>query len=242
MEILINELSLHGQFATVDDFVNAAVKPLLLLLQQIDPARDFLLKKYDLWSANVTTTATLREVFKGSYSRTNDEIRKSKTQLTVLLDNPYWEDDRKHNTPDNYQYNAANIFNTSLAESCERDKVVMSFVSSQFNSAILIVNKNSTSISIDNLFDHTHLYALVRRKRLIVDFSLNDTTRFKKTHFNVQGKVVYKELSTKCFWYEDNLHHTHYEVFDRKQEHIGIADMSGDVDVSQRVDGRKLFD
>ena len=242
MEILINELSLHGQFATVDDFVNTAVKPLLSLLQQYDPDRDVILKKYDLWSANVTATATLQEVFKGSYSRTNDEIRRSKAQLANLIDNPFWEDTRKHNRPDTYQHNATNVFDTSLAESCERDKVVLSFTSAQFSSTLLIVEKNSTPNSIDNLIVDSHFYNLVRARGLVVDFSLSDTSRFKKTHFNVQGKVVYKELSTKCFWYLDNLHHSHYEVFDKKEDHIGVADMAGTVDVSKRVDGRKLFD
>lgn len=242
MEILINELSLHGQFATLDDFVNTAVKPLLLLLQQIDAERDILLKKYDLWSANVTATDTLQDVFKGSYSRTNEEIRRSKRKLSALIDNPFWEDDRRHNAPDTYQYNAVNAFDTSLAESCERDKVVLSFTSVQFSSTLLIVEKNSTPISIDNLIDHSHFYTLIRVRGLVVDFSLSDTSRFKKTHFNIQGKVVYKELSTKCFWYEDNLHNSHYEVFDRNEEHIGVADMSGTVDIFKRVAGRKLFD
>lgn len=242
MEILINELSLHGQFATVDDFVNIAVKPLLSLLQQYDPDRDVILKKYDLWSAYVTATATLQEVFKGSHSRTNDEIKRSKVQLANLIDNPFWEDTRKHNAPDTYQHNAMNVFDTSLAESCERDKVVLSFTSVQFSSTLLIVDKNSTPISIDNLINHTHLYSLVRTRGLVVDFSLSDTSRFKKTHFNIQGKVVYKELSTKCYWYEDNLHHSHYEVFGKNEEHVGIADLSGTVDVAKRVAGRKLFD
>lgn len=242
MEILINELSLHGQFATLDDFVNTAVKPLLLLLQQIDSNRDVLLKKYDLWSAKVTATNTLQDVLKGSYSRTKEEIRRSKTKLSALIDNPFWEDDRKHNAPDYYQYNAANVFDTSLAECCERDKVVFSFTSIQFSSTSLIVEKNSTPISIDNLIDHTHFYALVRARGLVVDFSLSDTSRFKKTHFCVQGKVVYKELSTKFYWYEDNLHNSHYEVFNQNEKHIGVADISGIVNVSNRVAGRKLFD
>ena len=242
MEILINELSLHGQFASVTDFVNVALKSLLSLLQQYDPSRDVLLKKYDLWSANVTATATLQEVFKGNYSRTSDEIRRSKSQLASLIDNPFWEDTRKHNAPDTYQHNTINVFDASLAESCERDRIVMSFVSSQFNSSTLIVKKNSTDISIDNLINHNHFFALVRARGLVVDFSLSDTSRFKKTHFNVQGKVVYKELSTKCYWYMDNLHRSHYEVFNSNEEHIGLADLLGNVDVSQRVDGRKLFD
>ena len=240
MEILINELSLHGQFATIDEFVNIAVKPLLSLLQQYDPERDVILKKYDLWSANVTATATLQQVFKGSYSRTNDEIRRSKAQLANLIDNPFWEDTRKHNAPDTYQYNTSNVFDTSLAESCERDRIVMSFVSSQFNFTTLIVKKNSTDISIDNLINHNHLFALVRARGLVVDFSLSDTSRFKKTKFERQGQLVYKELTTKCFWYLDNLHRNHYEVFDSNENHLGEADLNGNIDISKRENGRKL--
>lgn len=242
MEILINELSLHGQFATIDEFVNIAVKPLLSLLLQYDPERDVILKKYDLWSANVTATATLQQVFKGSYSRTNDEIRRSKAQLANLIDNPFWEDTRKHNAPDTYQHNTSNVFDTSLAESCERDRIVMSFVSSQFNFTTLIVKKNSTDISIDNLINHNHLFALVRARRLVVDFSLSDTSRFKKTHFNFHSKIIYRELESKCFWYMDNLHRTHYEVFNSNKEHVGIADLEGNVDTSSRIAGRKLWD
>lgn len=242
MEILINELSLHGQYATLDDFTNIAVKPLLSLLQQFDPERDIILKKYDLYSAHITPTTSLHQVFTGSYSRTCDEIRRSKSQLAALMDKPYWEDDRKHKKPDAYWYNATDIYDSSLAESCERDKVVISFVSGLFNSTELLVNKNSINIRIDNLIDHTHLYALVRTRRLMVVFSLSDTSRFKKTHFNVQGKVIYKELSTKYYWYLDNLHRSHYEVFNQNHEHIGIADKTGNIDFSQMKVGRTLFD
>lgn len=242
MEILINELSLHGQFATADIFISTALKPLLSLLQQYDSNRDLLLKKYDLWAANVTPTISLRDIFKGSYSRTNDEIRRAKSQLANLIDNPYWEDNRRHNHPDIYKFNSINIFDSSIAESCERDKVIISFKCDQFDHKTFVVDKNSCSIIIDNLVDHTHLYNLVRARGIVVDFSLSDTSRFKKTHFNVQGKVIYKELLSKCYWYLDNLHHSHYEVFNSQEEHIGLADLNGNVDVSKRVNGRRLFD
>lgn len=240
MEILINELSLHGQFATIDEFVDVAVKPLLLLLQQYDPERDVILKKYDLWSANVTAIATLQEILKGSFSRTNDEIRRSKSQLANLIDNPFWEDTRRHAAPDTYQHNTSNVFDTSLAESCERDKVVMSFVSNLYNITTLNVKKNSTNIDIDNLINQNHFYTLVRTRGLVVDFSLRDTSRFKKTNFERQGQLVYKELNTKCFWYLDNLHRNHYEIFDSNENHLGEADLNGNVDISKRENGRIL--
>lgn len=241
MEILINELSLCGQYATADIFISTALKPLLSLLQQYDSNRDLLFKKYDLWAAKVTPTVSLRDLFKGSYSRTNDEIRRAKSQLASLIDNPYWEDNRKHNHPDIYKFNSNDIFNSSIAESCERDRIIMSFKCDLFDHNTFEVYKNSNSIIIDNLVDQTHFYNLVRARGIVVDFSLSDTSRFKKTNFNVQGKVVYKEIISKCYWYLDNLHHSHYEVFNSQKEHIGLADLNGNVDVSKRVVGRRLF-
>jgi|BarGraIncu00431A_1022009.scaffolds.fasta_scaffold00008_2 hypothetical protein len=240
MEILINELSLKGQFSTVDEFIVVALKPLLSLLQQYDSTRDILLRKYDLYDCKVTSTVTLHALFKGSYSRTCDEIRKSKSQLAALMDDPYWQDNRKHDHPDTYKFNTNVIFDSSLAESCERDRVVMSFISDEYNSTTLDVAKNTSTILIDNLFNHTHLYTLVRARGLVVAFSLTDTSRFKKTNFERQGQLVYKELRTKCFWYLDNLHRNHYEVFDSNESHLGIADLSGKVDTSKRENGRIL--
>lgn len=242
MEILINEMSLEGQFGSVDEFISDGLKPFILLLFQIDSSRDVLLKKYDFYDCKVTSTVTLHQLFKGSYSRTCDEIRKAKSQLSALLDKPYWQDSQKHKKPDDYQFNGTDIFDSSLAESCERDKVVMSFICTDYNTAKLYVNKNSFSIKIDNLFDQKVMFRLVRERGLVVDFSLTDTSRFKRTHLNIHGKVVYKELKTNCFWHLDNLHRDHYEVYNSEEAHIGTADLAGNVDPSRRISGRNLLD
>lgn len=240
MEILINELSLKGQFTTVEEFVSVALTPILSLLQKYDATRDLLYKKYDLYDCKVTSTITLHALFKGPYSRTSDEIRRFKSQLSVLLDKPYWQDNQKHGAPNTYKFRGTNILNSSLAESCERDRVVMSFISDEYNSTTLDVAKNTATIPINNLFDHSHFYNLVRARGIIVDFALSDTTRFKKTNFERQGQLVYKEMRTKCFWYLDNLHKNHYEVFDPNENHLGEADLAGNVDTSKRENGRKL--
>ena len=86
------------------------------------------------------------------------------------------------------------------------------------------------------------MFRLVRERGLIVDFSITDTSRFKRTRFNIHGKIVYKELKTNCFWHLDNLHKDHYEVYNSIQEHIGIADLAGIVDATKRIAGRTLMD
>lgn len=67
----------------------------------------------------------------------------------------------------------------------------------------------------------------------IFSFSLKDTRRFQKCANidPVQGASVYKELATGYYWYLDNFHKTHYEVFDScGKKHLGEASLDGILD------------
>src|SRR5659263_65652 len=127
MEILINELSLSGQYTSVDDFVAKSLTPLLSILKTINASRDQLLKKDDFYSSSVTSQYTLYNTFVGTVSRQYDEIRRAKTLLVKLFEDPFWEKDQKHSADSTYLYRANDIWGSSLAESCERDKVVLYF-------------------------------------------------------------------------------------------------------------------
>lgn len=75
----------------------------------------------------------------------------------------------------------------------------------------------------------------------IFSFSLEDETKFVKcANINpVQGAIVYKEKDTGHYWYLDNFHKTHFEVFDATgKRHIGEADLEGNIDYG-KADKRK---
>jgi hypothetical protein len=72
-------------------------------------------------------------------------------------------------------------------------------------------------------------------------FSLLNRQRFTRTHLVEQGKTVYKEVSTNCYWYLDNLHKDHYEVFNAQGEHLGIANLQGQIDRSKKQTGRRIL-
>jgi hypothetical protein len=74
----------------------------------------------------------------------------------------------------------------------------------------------------------------------LCDFSLLNRQRFTRTHLVEQGKTVYKEISTHYYWYLDNLHKDHYEVFNTMGEHIGIANLQGQIDTSSKEKGRRI--
>jgi hypothetical protein len=74
----------------------------------------------------------------------------------------------------------------------------------------------------------------------ISHFSLLERQRFTKTRLVEQGKTVYKEVSTNRYWYLDNLHKDHYEVFNAQGEHIGVASLQGNIDSSKKEKGRRI--
>lgn len=77
--------------------------------------------------------------------------------------------------------------------------------------------------------DWGSLFTYLENKGLF-HFSLSDATRFKKCPNigPVQGASVYKEIATGYYWYMDNLHRTHYEVFDSLgKKHLGEANLEG---------------
>jgi hypothetical protein len=246
MEILLNELSLCGQFGSVGDFVGRGLTPFLAIISEInDHFANVILKKQNFWQSQVTFSETIHDIFVGKISRTNDEIRKSKSLLAALIAEPFWEDTQKHNSPDTYEFNENDIWGTSLAESCERDKVVISFIHKGFSSTNLSVSKNSTAIQIDNLFDSGHYFVMARSKGLRVSFSLKDTTLFAKTTRIEQGQSVFKKKSTNHskaaqYWYLDNLHRNHYEIFDDGGNHFGVADLEGNITTTMKVAGRTI--
>ncbi|MDR1181277.1 MAG: hypothetical protein LBL13_04810 [Bacteroidales bacterium] len=65
-------------------------------------------------------------------------------------------------------------------------------------------------------------------------FSLLDKSRFTKTKLIVQGQSVFQENHTSRYWYLDNFHKTHYEVFDDTGKHLGESDSQGQIDFSKK--------
>lgn len=65
-------------------------------------------------------------------------------------------------------------------------------------------------------------------------FCLSDVCRFERTkHIRSASKQrIYKEINTNNYWYYDSFHKEnkeHYEVFDSNGNHIGEADLKGNI-------------
>ena len=68
----------------------------------------------------------------------------------------------------------------------------------------------------------------------IFSFSFENNAYFQKINKTVQGKNVYKEKKNNRYWYLDNLHKNHYEVFDNTGIHLGEANLEGELDTTKK--------
>ena len=153
MEVLLNELSLTGQFKDEDDFFDS-FDLVLKNIKLLDILNFSLAKDYMFFDVAITPKYKL-----GDFLRLRtDKAKKMKRFLVKLAQNPpFWNEIQKHDcAKDSYTFNGIDICNSSLAESCERDKIVLSFKHSDFLNINLKVQKNTATVNIYNLIDKHH--------------------------------------------------------------------------------------
>lgn len=198
MDILINELSLEGQYSTVNEFLSEGLSAFINVLDDISVTNHILLKKYDFYNSKITRDIILHDILKGNISREYDQIRKFKRKLAMLFEEPFWENDKQHSDDDTYLFDNVKINNSSIAESCERDNIVVSFLHSKFKILKIPVLKNQDEILVDNLYDELHFLEL-RYGRNELTFEYYVRQKFKGTKLNfslLDDKVGFVSLNT----------------------------------------------
>lgn len=205
MEILINELSLTGQFKNEDEFLDN-FDSILKIINFIDILNFSLSKEFKFFDMPVTSKYKLNDFLKLRI----DKARRMKRFLAKLAQNPpFWNETQKHScSRDNYTYNGNDICNTSLAESCERDKVVLSFSHVSFRDTSINIKKNNTDTSIYNLIEKddfleyllstTQIEPLDYCKLKFKNSNLNFSYLDDKYGFNILNRTQIKEF-LDCF-------------------------------------------
>jgi hypothetical protein len=267
MQIFVNELTLQEQYRDGREFEQSIISLLSIAkqIQEINYQKKLFSDKASLVGfkpiANRFFHESLREIDVGLRER-------FKRFIYDICDN--WRDDRKHSVADVFTIGTHNITNTSVAELAERKSLggislcaLLNFERSALagERAINIVKNQITTIDIDCIEDgqillewQTRYQAILNGQANVYDNSSlnppidNQTIlrldgRFARTRMVVQGRTVYREASTGYYWHVDNLHHgvrSHIEVYDRRGEHVGEADLNGSLDVSKLDTTKKI--
>jgi len=152
MDVVLNELSLSGQFENDNLFLSnlSEVVKMTHLINKIENIS--LLKSNTIWNSKITTSDTLLLLLR---KKGSDLLNKLRLDLSKMSANPpYWEETQVHScVEDSYEYSHNDICNTGLAESSQRDKVVISFEHFLYSSENIKVMKNSTEINIKNILN-----------------------------------------------------------------------------------------
>jgi len=176
MDVILNELSLSGQFSDEDEFIDN-LKEIVKITHFFSSYDDLaLLKSYTFWESKITSNDTVITLLQ---KKGNDVVKKLRTDLFKLSSNPpYWEDNRQHCCKSNtYMFKEQNLCDTGIAESIERDKLILSFKHDDFIDLELNVKKNTSDIIVNNLSNFKYFI------ELLFDNSLIDEYRFCKYFF-----------------------------------------------------------
>jgi hypothetical protein len=257
-QIFINECSLQSQFQSQDEF-EMAVKVLMKLFTAIKQQENFSNKLYktDIF---IEYSAIKSDRFSASLNMLKDKsLKKAFINLIFNKLEPInWTNEQLHQTSDNYILltTQININNTSIAEITERKLqngdvafLLINFINSNFNVChnkyslcqVITVSKNGqTQIELDCLDNKDSFEQWVQDKLDTRNFLERNPEQFQKIQEIFQGASIYIESKTHKYWYLDNLHKNHFEVFSKEGNHLGEANLNGEIDINKRDDKKKL--
>ena len=170
MDVLINDISLNGQFTTVDDFL-VSTKVIVQILEEIKHVNSKsvsedkyirLFKKTDFNQVSITPTIKFYDLLTSHESRLNPQILKFKSILANLQIEPYWDTQCQQDSTKLYIWdrgyeNQENISNSCLAEAYARNASLISFVPSEFNFSPIVVREGQHTMDIPNFFKELQL-------------------------------------------------------------------------------------
>nr|VFK31728.1 MAG: hypothetical protein BECKMB1821G_GA0114241_10914 [Candidatus Kentron sp. MB]VFK34886.1 MAG: hypothetical protein BECKMB1821I_GA0114274_10894 [Candidatus Kentron sp. MB]VFK77020.1 MAG: hypothetical protein BECKMB1821H_GA0114242_10914 [Candidatus Kentron sp. MB] len=140
----------------------------------------------------VTPNDTLHSFLVGNGLRKSDEVRRFKSELVRLTREPFWDSCSKQPPDCSYFLGNSDIRGSSLAEACERDKIVVSFLSSSTSSNPLNVLRNGINTLLSNLTRVRELTELLWDQDRI-SFETYLKMRFSKSKLN------FLEVDEKAF-------------------------------------------
>ncbi len=119
MDVILNDFSLQGQYASLDDFAESLIKNVFpcMELSKVLPIC-FLLKSYNTYNQKVTQTETLMSCLRNCRSNTAFQYLKAFISQYIIRQ-PYWEDNQK--TP-------PEVLANCLTEAFFRNGALLSFV------------------------------------------------------------------------------------------------------------------
>lgn len=192
MDCILNELSLDGQYKDMDDFATHGVKPLSEVLQDVSSLGIGLLyKKSDFYNSKVTSDETFHSLIFSPATKVCDSMRRMKSQLAKLQNEPFWDEDVQHDVTKVYlllreEMDDTYVTLTSVAEALARKACLISFTKSTFLSDELCVKiqEEDTKSNVPNVWKENQLGDVLFKYGGISFESYCKGNKFNKLNFD----------------------------------------------------------
>lgn len=200
MELLLNELSFHNQFESFEHFQNSALIEIIYFLNLQKSGTVYFLKKSDFYSNKIYDDKSLQEILiSKDKDGKSDEIRKLKSQLINIINDPYWDNNKLCNNKSKYSYIKSLVNDTCLAEGYERNSNIVSLNPSNFNIDKLHIKKDDLIKTLNNYYSFKIFITKLYKDKIIeFDFFCKNYFTGSKLNFSLVNSVEsFKHISKK---------------------------------------------
>ena len=189
--IIINELSLNGQFSDSNDFWKNGMPPFYKALRDaMSLGIRHMFKKVDFYVSQATPDKTIHDLLTAPESRIIDEARIYKSTLARTINNPFWNEYSQQDSNAHYFVEENDVSGSSVAEAAARSVCLLSFVRSVYKKHPIVVTKDKETIKVCNIWKERQLHSILFEKGELslekyitihfsggkLDFSLIDVT------------------------------------------------------------------
>lgn len=150
--IIINELSLNGQFLDSRDFWKNGMPPFHKALQDaLSHGVGYLFKQGSFFAAQATPDKTLHDLLTAPETRIIDEARLYKSTLARAICNPFWDEAPQQDSNAQYSVGETDVSGSSVAEAAARSVCLLSFIRSRYEKHLVAVTKDEEPIEVGNI-------------------------------------------------------------------------------------------
>lgn len=155
MEVIINDLSLSGQFKNVEEFTSNLLDDIVPIFKMCEKYNISITKKSDIYNKNVTPSYKLSDLL---LLRGDPVISRLKSFLAKLMsDEPFWDTQSKIEASSIYENEIISDRINCIYEAYERNASLISFLNSTFLVNQILISKDGTKYNIQN-FSKTNAY------------------------------------------------------------------------------------
>lgn len=200
MEVLLNELSFHNQFQSFEHFQEGALLEILSFFHLQKNGTTTLLKKSDIYARKIYNNKSLLEILiSKDKDGKSDEIRKLKSQLGSIINDPYWDNNKLCVDICKYIYSNTIVNDTSLAEGFERNCDIISVNPSNYILDEIIVSKDNVLKTLKNFYSFNNLIEKQYNQGILTfDFFCKNYFRQTKLDFSlVNSDESFKYITKK---------------------------------------------